>query len=265
MAGGRGKRSRVEDAGALFALPVPPASRRPATDAGETPAVQETQPHFHEHRTRLRKRFADAGAAALADYELLELLLFRIIPRRDTKPLAKALIARFGDFAAVLGAEPSRIAEVPGAGESVALELKAIQAAAERATRIEAARKPVVGSWSKLIDYCRVALQHETREQFRVLFLDVKNQIVADDVLGEGTHDHAPVYVREVVRRALEHRAAAIILAHNHPSGDPKPSGADVAITREIVAAADTLGLKVHDHLVIGKHGHASLKQLGLM
>lgn len=261
MTGGRGKRARVEDAGALFALaPKPPVSGRAPNETGAAPA-----PHYHEHRARLRKRFADAGAEALADYELLELLLFRIIPRRDTKPLAKALIQRFGDFAGVLGAEPARIAEVPGAGEGVALELKAIQAAVERAARTEAARRPVVGSWSKLIDYCRVALQHETREQFRVLFLDVKNQILADEVLGEGTHDHAPVYVREVVRRALERRAAAIILVHNHPSGDPSPSGADVAVTREIVAAAQTVGLKVHDHLVIGRHGHASLKQLGLM
>ncbi len=264
MAGGRGKRSQVEDAGALFSVePVAPAASRKA-DSGKTPTLSET-PHYHEHRTRLRKRFATSGGDALADYELLELLLFRIIPRRDTKPLAKALIARFGDFAAVLAADPARIAEVPGAGESVALELGAIQAAAKRATRIEATRKPLVGSWSKLIDYCRLTLQHETREQFRVLFLDVKNQIIADEILGEGTIDHAPVYPREVVRRALEHRAAALILVHNHPSGDPKPSSADVAVTREIVAAAETLGLKVHDHLVIGKHGHASLKQLGLM
>jgi DNA repair protein RadC len=221
--------------------------------------------HYHERRIRLRKRFAESGCEALADHELLALLVFHIIPRRDTKPLAKAQIARLGDFAVVLAAEPSRIAEAPGAGPSVALELGAIQVAAKRATRIEATRKPLVGSWSKLIDYCRLTLQHETREQFRVLFLDVKNQIIADEVLGEGTMDHAPVYPLEVMRRALEHRAAAVILVHNHPSGDPKPSGADVAVTKEIIAAADTLGLKVHDHLVIGKHGHASLKQLGLM
>ena len=222
MAGGRGKRARVEDAGALFRVTAKPASdaRNASNGASDTgrPPDPEAQPHYHEHRTRLRKRFAEDGPAALADYELLELLLFRIIPRRDTKPLAKALIARFGDFAAVLAAEASRIAEVAGAGASVALELKAIQAAAERAARVEAARKPVLGSWSKLIDYCRVALQHETREQFRVLFLDVKNQIIADEVLGEGAHDHAPVYPREVVRRALELRAAAIILVHNHPT-----------------------------------------------
>ena len=255
MASGGGKKPKqqVEDAGALFA---PFDAHKPAG---------EPAPHYHEHRTRLRKRFEDTGADALADYELLELLLFRIIPRRDTKPLAKALIARFGDFAAVLAADPHRLVEVDGCGPSVALELKTLQAAVERAARVEAKRKPVVGSWTKLIDYCRVTLQHETHEQFRVLFLDVKNQILADEVLGEGTIDHAPVYPREVVRRALELRAAAMILVHNHPSGDPTPSHADAEITKEIVAAAETLGLKVHDHLVIGRHGAASLRQLGLM
>lgn len=250
-----GKRSAVEDAGALFA----------PHDAQQSRAADEAAPHYHEHRTRLRKRFAEAGPDALADYELLELLLFRVIPRRDTKPLAKALIDRFGDFAAVLAAEAGRIAEVPGAGDSVALELKAIQAALERAARVEARRKPQIGSWSKLVEYCRLAMQHETREQFRVLFLDVKNQMIADEVLGEGTIDHAPVYPREIVRRALDLRAAGLILVHNHPSGDPKPSGADVSVTRDVVAAADALGIKVHDHLVIGRHGHASLKALGLM
>jgi DNA repair protein RadC len=252
--GGRKPKQQVEDAGALFAH-VDTSKTRNADPA----------PHYHEHRTRLRKRFEDTGADALADYELLELLLFRVIPRRDTKPLAKALIAKFGDFAAVLAADPRRLVEVDGCGPSVALELKTLQAAVERAARIEAKRKPVVGSWTKLIDYCRVTLQHETREQFRVLFLDVKNQILADEVLGEGTLDHAPVYPREVVRRALELRAASMILVHNHPSGDPTPSRADVDITREIVAAADTLGVKVHDHIVIGRHGAASLRQLGLM
>ena len=250
--GGRKPKRQVEDAGALFSAFEAAASRDPA-------------PHYHDHRARLRKRFEDTGADALADYELLELLLFRIIPRRDTKPLAKALIAKFGDFAAVLAADPRRLVEVDGCGPAVAQELKTIQAAVERAARVEAKRLPVVGSWSKLIDYCRVTLQHETREQFRVLFLDVKNQLIADEVLGEGTIDHAPVYPREVVRRALELRAAAMILVHNHPSGDPKPSGADVAITKEVVQAAETLGVKVHDHLVVGRHGTASLRSLGLM
>ncbi|MDX2234340.1 MAG: DNA repair protein RadC [Hyphomonadaceae bacterium] len=213
----------------------------------------------------MRHRFAHAGPTALADYELLELLLFRTIPRRDTKPLAKALIAHFGDLSAVLAAEPARIAEMPGAGEAVALDLKVIQATLERVMRAEASRRPHVGDWSKLVAYCQVAMQHATREQFRVLFLDVKNQIIADEVLGEGGHDHAPVYPREVLRRALELRAASLILVHNHPSGDPRPSAADVDITREIVAAADALGIRVHDHVVIGRHGQASLKMLGLM
>lgn len=211
MAAGRGKRpSQVEDAGALFAVPAPPSL--PGADA--TPAP----PHYHDHRARLRKRFADAGPEALAEYELLELLLFRSIPRRDTKPLAKLLIERFGDLSGVLGAEPARIAEMPGAGEAVALDLKAIQATLERVLRAQAKKKPQVGSWTALVDYCRTAMQHATREQFRVLFLDVKNQMIADEILGEGTHDHAPVYTREVMRRALELRAAALILVHNHPT-----------------------------------------------
>jgi DNA repair protein RadC len=250
MARGGRKTPQVEDAGALFALPG---------------AEAEAAPHYHDHRARLRKRFSDAGPAALADYELLELLLFRSIPRRDVKPLAKLLLERFGDFAAVLAADPARIAEMPGAGESVALDLKAIQAAFERALAATAQRRTPVGSWTALVDYLRLSMQHMPREQFRVLFLDVKNQILADEVLGEGTHDHAPVYVREVLRRALELRAAALILVHNHPSGDPKPSSADVEITREIVTAATPLGLKVHDHVIVGKHGQASLKMLGLM
>lgn len=252
--GGRKPKQQVEDAGALFG----------AFDAPAAP-VRDPAPHYHEHRARLRKRFEDTGADALADYELLELLLFRVVPRRDTKPLAKALIQKFGDFAAVLAADPRRLVEVEGCGPAVAQELKTIQAAAERAARVEAKRKPVVGSWSKLVDYCRVTLQHETREQFRVLFLDVKNQLLADEVLGEGTIDHAPVYPREIIRRALELRASSIILVHNHPSGDPSPSGADVAITKEIMAAADVMGVKVHDHLIIGRHGAASMKSLGLM
>ncbi len=241
---------------------APPPPRKTTTTR---PAPEPAAPHYHDHRARLRKRFAEAGPDALADYELLELLLFRTIPRRDTKPLAKLLIERFGDLAAVLAADPARLAEMPGAGEAVALDLKVLQATLERVSRAEAKRKTHVGDWSKLVAYCRIAMQHATREQFRVLFLDVKNQIIADEVQGEGGHDHAPVYPREVLRRAIELRAAALILVHNHPSGDPRPSNADVEITREIVVAASTIGLKVHDHLVIGKHGQASLKALGLM
>lgn len=201
----------------------------------------------------------------MPDYELLELLLFRIIPRQDVKPLAKTLLQRFGDIAGVLGASPARLAEIPGCGPAVALELKITQAVLERAMLAEVQRAPILTSWTALLDYCRLSLAQEEREQFHVLFLDRKNQLIADEVLGRGTVDHAPVYPREVVRRALELSASAIILVHNHPSGDPKPSAADVAITREIAHAAKLLDITVHDHLVVGRQGVASFKSLGLM
>lgn len=223
------------------------------------------KPHYHDHRARLRARFAEAGAEALSDYELLEMALFRTIPRQDTKPLAKALIARFGDLAGVLGAPPERIAEVSGAGTAVAQDLKLLHALMGRTQREELKQRTIVSSWSQLLNYCRTAMAHEPREQFRVLFLDVKNQLIADEVLGVGTVDHAPVYPREIARRALELSAGAVILVHNHPSGDPKPSAQDVAITREIVAAAKAVGVNVHDHLVIGRGGAESFKSLGLL
>lgn len=223
------------------------------------------KPHYHDHRARLRKRFEEAGAGALADYELLELMLFRTIPRRDTKPLAKALLAKFGDLPAVLAASAPRIAEVEGAGPAVAQDLKLVQALLERAAKSEASQRTVVSSWSALVNYCRMSMAHAPREQFRVLFLDVKNQLIADEVLNEGTIDHAPVYPREVARRALELSAASVILVHNHPSGDPKPSPSDVAITKEIVAAAGAVGVRVHDHLIIGRSSAASFKSLGLL
>lgn len=229
------------------------------------PAETKAKPHFHQHRERLRARFEEAGPDALADYELLELLLFRIIPRRDTKPLAKALIATFGDFSAVLAAAPHRLAAVEGAGPAVALELKILQAAVERAERAAVRNRDVLSSWTRLIAYCRTALQNETREQFRVLFLDRKNFLIQDEVMGHGTIDHAPVYPREIVRRALELGAASLILVHNHPSGDPKPSTADLVVTREIIKAAATLEITVHDHLVVGRNGVASFKSLGLL
>ncbi|MES1203265.1 MAG: DNA repair protein RadC [Pseudomonadota bacterium] len=225
----------------------------------------DVKPHYLDHRERLRERFRASGPGAFADYELLELMLFRIIPRQDTKPLAKALLARFGDFPGVLGAEPARIAEVPGAGAAVAFELKVIQAALERAAGAQMKQRPVVTNWSALVNYCRLTMAHEAREQFRVLFLDRKNQVIADEVQSEGTVDQAAVFPREVVRRALELSASALILVHNHPSGDPTPSAADVAITREIVNAAKALGVSVHDHLVIGRHGEKSFKTLGLL
>lgn len=263
-------RRAVEDASRfLFAadmIPAQPVTPHPAplTPKGGNPQPAAA-PHYHNHRDRLRERFETAGPEALADYELLELLLFRIVPRRDTKPLAKALIARFGDVAGVLAASPGEIQRVDGAGASIALELKITQAVLERAAKAELRRRPVISSWNSLLSYCHASLAHATREQFRVLFLDIKNNLIADEILGEGTIDHAPVYPREVARRALELSAASAILVHNHPSGDPKPSAADVAITREVVAAAKAVGVAIHDHIVIGRDGAASLKALKLM
>lgn len=236
-------------------------------DAPSRPAPQNVpaKPYHSEHRARLRHRFQTGGAAAMPDYELLELLLFRVVPRQDVKPLAKALLARFGDLAAVLGAAPARISEVAGAGPAVALELKVTQAVLERAAQSTAKRRPIISSWSALLDYTRLSMAHAEIEQFRVLFLDRKNQLITDEIMGQGSVDHAPVYPREIVRRALELAASAVILVHNHPSGDPKPSAADLAITREIIAAAKPLGIEVHDHLVVGRHGVASFKSLGLL
>jgi len=201
----------------------------------------------------------------MPDYELLELTLFAVIPRRDTKPLAKALLARFGSFAEVIAAPLPRLLEVKGAGEAVAHHLKIIDAAARRLAQTKVIKRPALSSWAALIDYCTAAMAREGCEQFRVLFLDRKNILIADEVQNRGTIDHTPVYPREIVKRALEHAASAIILVHNHPSGDPTPSRADIEMTREITAAAKALGIAVHDHLVIGRSGHASFKSLGLL
>ena len=222
-------------------------------------------PHHAGHRQRLRARFMRAGADALADYELLELVLFRAIPRRDVKPLAKRLLARFGSFAEVVNAPAHLLKEVKGVGESVICELKIVQAAAVKLLAEQARDKPVFHGWSDLLAYCRATLAYAPREEFRVLFLDAKNRLIADEVQGRGTIDHTPVYPREVVRRALELSAASIILLHNHPSGDPTPSRADVEMTKRIIAAAEPLGIQVHDHLIIGRDGHASLRALGLI
>lgn len=223
------------------------------------------KPHFHGHRQRLREKFSRSSADSLADYELLELLLFRSLPRRDTKPIAKALIARFGSFAAVLKAPGKLLKEVGGVGEAVVTELHLAQAAAERILRGEIDRKQALNSWSSVLDYCRASMAFADREQFRVLFLDKKNVLIGDEVQQVGTVDHTPVYPREVVKRALELSATAIILVHNHPSGDPAPSQADIAMTHKIIEAALPLGIIVHDHVIIGKNGHASLKALRLI
>jgi len=223
------------------------------------------KPHYLGHRERLRRRFRGAGEDALPDYELLELILFRAAPRRDTKPLAKALIARFGTFAEALNAPEELLREVPGIGEAAVTELKLVRAAALRLMRGEVLERPVLSSWAQVLDYCRASMGFASKEQFRILFLDKRNQIIADEVQQTGTVDHTPVYVREVVKRALELSATAIVLVHNHPSGDPTPSRADIEMTRQIVAAAKPLGVLVHDHIIVGKQGHASLRGLGLI
>jgi DNA repair protein RadC len=237
----------------------------PQADLWAARAAPATQPHYVGHRERLRERALAGGLAALPDYEVLELLLFRAIPRGDVKPLAKQLLARFGSLAGVLGATPEELQTVKGVGEAVALDLKLVGESAVRMGRAEVARRPVISSWQALTAYVKTALAHEAREQFRVLFLDKKNQLIADEVMSRGTVDHAPVYPREVVRRALELSASAMILVHNHPSGDPAPSSADVDMTRQIVEAARPLRIAVHDHLIAARAGVASLKGLGLM
>lgn len=201
----------------------------------------------------------------MPDYELLEMVLFAALPRRDTKPLAKALLARFGSFAEVIAAPRERLKDVPGAGESVAAQLKIVEAAAQRLARSKVIGRPALSSWAALLDYCTAAMARGAKEEFRVLFLDRKNVLIADEVQSKGTIDHTPVYPREIVKRALELSATAIILVHNHPSGDPTPSKADIDMTRDIVFAAKALGITVHDHLVIGRKGHASFKSLNLL
>ena len=225
----------------------------------------ETRPHYHGHRERLRERFRDAGAEAVSDYELLELLLFRVIPRRDVKPLAKNLITTFGSFAEVISAPIARLAEIKGLGTTAITELKIIHAAASRIARGQVRKRPVLSSWSNVIDYCRTTRAFAEKEQFRVLFLDKRNQLIVDEVQQTGTVDHTPVYPREVVKRALELSATALILVHNHPSGDPTPSSADIEMTRTIVEVAKPLGIAVHDHIIVGRDGHASLKGLKLI
>jgi DNA repair protein RadC len=225
----------------------------------------EEAPHYHGHRERLRKRLREGGAAALADYELLELVLFRALPRRDVKPLAKALIAKFGSFAEVISAPAVRLAEVDGAGEAVISELKIIEAAAHDLARGKLRARPMLSSWNAVLDYCRASMAFADKESFRILFVDKRNQLIADEVQQKGTVDHTPVYPREVIKRALELSATAIVLVHNHPSGDPAPSRADVEMTKAIIEAARPFGIEIHDHLIVGKDGHASLKALKLI
>ena len=225
-------------------------------DAGES----EPPPHYHGHRERLRTRLREAGANAIADYELLELVLFRAIPRRDVKPLAKALMARFGSFAEVIAARPERLAEIDGMSAASINEFKIVEASAQRFAKGVAKKRLPLGSWREVVDYCRTAMAFSEREEFRILFLDKRNGLIADEVQGAGTVDHTPVYPREVVRRALVLAATALVLVHNHPSGDPTPSTADVKMTLDIIAVATPLGLAIHDHLIVGRDGHTSLR-----
>jgi DNA repair protein RadC len=237
---------------------------RPRNNAAKADPAEVT-PHYVGHRDRLRARFRDAGAEAVSDYELLELILFRTIPQRDLKPLAKELLVKFGSFAEVLAAAPARLMEVKGIKEATATDLKIVQAAASRLARGQVKKRPVLSSWSAVLDYCRTAMAFSDKEQFRVLFLDKRNQVITDEVQQTGTVDHTPVYPREVVKRALELSATALILVHNHPSGDPTPSQADIHMTQSIVGIAKPLGIAVHDHIIVGKDGHASLRGMKLI
>jgi DNA repair protein RadC len=223
------------------------------------------KPHYLNHRDRQREKFAQHGGDSFADYELLELFLFNSIPRRDVKPIAKDLLQTFGNLAEVCAAPLHRLTEVKGIGEKTALDLKLLHAASVRMGRESVLGRPVLSSWTALLDYCRSAMQFEPVEQFRVLFLDRKNRLIADEVLGKGTIDRAPVYPREIIKRALALEATAVILAHNHPSGDPTPSHSDIVMTKEVATAAKAINVVVHDHIIIGRENIASFKTLGLM
>lgn len=233
---------------------------RPAGRGGKAPPS-----YLADHRARLRDRFLTGGAQAMPDYELLELVLFRAIPRQDVKPLARTLIDHFGDFNRVLSAPPARLEEIPGVGPALVTELKIVEAAAQRLSRSRIMHRPVLSGWDALLDYCHTAMAHRETEQFRVLYLDRKNVLIADESQGQGTVDHVPVYPREIIRRALELNASALILVHNHPSGDPTPSDSDIAMTARIVAAGDAMGIVIHDHLIIGKSRELSFRTQGLI
>lgn len=223
------------------------------------------KPHYHGHRQRLRERFLATGGEGLPDYELLELLLSIAIPQKDVKPLAKSLLAAFRSFNGVITADPAALRQVKGMGEVSATALKVVQAAAVRLAKGEVMERQIINSWDRLLDYCMAAMGHEKVEQTRVLFLDKRNKLIADERQNTGTIDHTPLYPREVVKRALELGATAIILVHNHPSGDATPSRGDIEMTNEVQETAGRLGIVLHDHLIISREGHASFKSLGLL
>ena len=234
------------------------------SDAG-TRILPEAKPDYHGHRDRLRERFLTGGPDSLPDYELLELLLFSAIPRRDTKPIAKALIKRFGSFGEVISASPKDLTDIAGIGDNAAVALKAVQAAAQRLLQTKVKAGPVISSWNDLIAYCTAQMAYNPIEQFRVLYLDRKNKLITDEAQQEGTVDHTPVYPREVVKRALELNASAAIVVHNHPSGDPKPSRADIEMTRKIKDALAVVNITLHDHVIVSRGGHVSFKSEGLI
>ena len=231
----------------------------PSAAGGKPPS------YIKDHRQRLRARFAQGGDAAVADYELLELVLFRAIPRQDVKPLAHKLLATLGDFSGVVSAPRERLSQVSGVGDAVITELKIVEAAAHRLARVRVIDRQAISGWDALVAYCRTAMAHRDTEHFRILFLDRKNGLIADEVQQTGTVDHTPVYPREVIRRALEHSATALILVHNHPSGDPTPSRADIQMTKKIIEVAAPLGIEVHDHVIIGLRNNVSLRGLQLI
>lgn len=242
--------------------PLPLFAADEAVDAVLLPAGRLPS-YIRDHRQRLRARLIEGGAQAMPDYELLELVLFRAIPRRDVKPLAHRLLETFGDFNAVLSATPEQLSAVPDIGAAVIAELKIVEAAAHRLSRARVLHRPVLSSWQALIDYCQTAMAHREVEQFRVFYLDRKNILIADEEQARGTVDHVPVYPREVLKRALHLNASALILVHNHPSGDPTPSHADIEMTRQVQRAAEALGITLHDHLIIGRAAEVSLRAEG--
>lgn len=255
------RRSSSDDPTLPLDDPSAPAGLEDASALG-TPGVGK--PHYAGHRARLRERFL-ANPEAMPDYELLELLLCLAQPRGDVKPLAKALLTRFGSFAEVVAAEPERLRTVKGIGDTGVAALKTAEAAAVRLLRDRVRNQPVLSSWDRLLDYCRAAMAYRDVEQFRILFLDTKNRLIADEPQQKGTVNHTPVYPREVVRRALDLHASALILVHNHPSGDPTPSKADVQMTLQIRNAAHAVGVSLHDHVIVGRDGHVSFKAQGLL
>jgi DNA repair protein RadC len=237
----------------------------PGTKPEKSGKSKDARPHYHGHRQRLRDRFLATGGDSMPDYELLEMLLALAIPRRDVKPLAKALLTRFGSFAGVIAADTERLLSVTGMGESSAAALKLVRTAAVRLLQQEVMGRDAISSWDRLLDYCRAAMAHESVEQLRLLFLDRKNVLIGDEVQQRGTVDHTPLYVREVVKRALELGASALIIVHNHPSGDPTPSRGDIDMTKQVKEALETIGITLHDHVVIGRTGHTSFRATGLL